>query len=228
MEIIFEDENCLVVDKPAGLKVYGKQREDSLLQRLVKMFPQLTNAGLPPRYGLIHRIDKETSGVLLIAKNNETLEFLQNQFRERKVAKIYIGLIQGKMKPSHGVINSYLTRSPQDFRKQKAVLIKKKGTERVAQTTYRTIKSWNHYSLLEISPKTGRMHQIRAHLAWKKHPLAGDPLYRFKDSVDPKNLKRLFLHSQSVSIMMPDQKIKTFQSPLPEELKEVLDYLDKN
>jgi len=228
MEIIFENEDCLVVNKPAGLKVYGERLENSLLRRLIKISPELINVGIPPRYGLVHRIDKETSGVLLIAKNNKTLEFLQNQFRKRKVVKTYIGLIQGKIKPPRGLISSYLTRSPQDFRKQKAVLIKEKGTERMAQTIYRTIKSWNRYSLLEISPKTGRMHQIRVHLAWKKHPLAGDPLYRFKDSVDPKNLKRMFLHSQSVSIMMPDQKIKTFQSSLPEELKEVLDYLDKN
>ncbi len=228
MEIIFEDENCLIVDKPAGLKVYGGQIEDTLLQRLVKMFPELVNVGLPPRYGLIHRIDKETSGILLIAKNNKTLEFLQRQFRERKVTKTYLGLIQGEIKPSQGTINSYLTRSPQDFRKQKAVFLKQKGTERSSKTTYRTIKSWNNYSLLEIKPETGRMHQIRVHLAWKKHPLAGDPLYRFKDSIDPHNLKRMFLHSQSVSIMMPNREIKTFQSSLPEELKEVIDYLDKN
>jgi len=227
METVYRDTNIIAVNKPAGLVVYSRQPGVSLMQQLVELLPDLTEVGRPPRYGLVHRLDKETSGIILIARNKETLKFLQKQFQERSVEKRYLGLIYGQIKPPQGRIESYLTRSPQDFRRQKSVPLGPNASGRLAQTDYQTLKTWTGYSLLEIRPKTGRIHQIRAQLSWKGHPIVGDRLYQFKNQSGPDCLSRMFLHSYSISLTWFDQKIKTFQAPLPEELEAVLKCLDQ-
>jgi 23S rRNA pseudouridine1911/1915/1917 synthase len=227
MKIIFQDQDIIVVDKPAGLKVYSQGEETSLMEKLIELHPELKQVGSPKRYGLVHRLDKETSGLVIIAKNEKALLFIQKQFKNREVDKTYLGLIYKQIKPSQGEIISNLIRSPQNFKKQKVVAPAPSAKGRLAILNYRTIKSWEKYSLLEIKPKTGRMHQIRVQLAWKQNPIVGDPLYHFKGQTNPEKLERMFLHSQSISIMMLDQTTKTFQSDLPEELKQVINHLDK-
>ncbi len=225
MKIIFQDKDLIVVDKPAKLKVYGKDSEDSLMKQLINDFPDLISVGISPRYGLIHRLDKETSGVILVARNQSSLSFFQKQFLNRQVNKTYMGLIHGHINPKNGILKSFLTRSPKDFRKQKAIPIPLSGQERVAETIYKTKEEFSKYTLLEIKPKTGRMHQIRAQMAWKGCPIVGDQLYQFKGQTEPACLKRMFLHSMSIKIAMPNQQERLFQAELPEELKEVINCL---
>lgn len=224
MNIIFRDESIVAVDKPAGLRVYGGK--DSLVDRLIELVPEIGRVGQPPRYGLIHRLDKETSGIILAALDRDTLAFSQRQFAERQVAKTYLGLVYGHMKPSQGTIKSLLKRSPRDFRKQKAEPLTKDIAGRAAETGYRTEKRFLGYSLLEIYPKTGRMHQIRAQLAWKGNPIVGDRLYQFRGQTGPDCLKRMFLHSRSISLPRPNGTTITLSAPLPEDLQQVLDRLD--
>jgi 23S rRNA pseudouridine1911/1915/1917 synthase len=196
MEIIYEDEDVKVLDKPAGT-------DSEKIQ------------------GRAHRLDKDTSGVLITAKNDEVLDFLQKQFRERKAEKTYVTLVTGNVKNKEGRIETLLGRSPQDRRKQKAFLPHEPGAseKRDATTEYRVIQRFNDYDLLEVKPKTGRKHQIRAHMAYLGHPIAGDNLYGFKNQPAPEGLKRQFLHASSLKIRLTDGEIKEFHSPLPKELK---------
>jgi 23S rRNA pseudouridine1911/1915/1917 synthase len=208
MKVIYEDKNVRVFDKPAGVNA------DDIPQR-------------------VHRLDKDTSGILLTAKNNETLTFLQKQFKERKVEKKYLALVVGNLKNKKGEIKTLLGRSPKDRRKQKVYLPHEPEAQgkRETITKYKVLQRFTpsnsceanltelkNYDLIEVEPKTGRKHQIRAHLAFLGHPVAGDKLYGFKNQPCPKNLKRQFLHASYLRIKLPDGKIQEFKSKIPEDL----------
>jgi len=203
MKIIYEDENVKVIDKPAGVNSDDFERR-------------------------VHRLDKDTSGILLIAKNDETLEFLQKQFKERKVEKKYIALVAGHLKSEKSEIETLIGRAPKDRRKQKAVL--PKGPEstgkRYAKTTFRVLQRFDNYDLIEAEPQTGRKHQIRAQLTYLGHPIAGDKLYGFKGQICPKGLNRQFLHSSYLKIKSIDNKEREFKSDLPEDLQKVIENLE--
>ncbi len=202
-KIIFEDENLIVLDKPAGINA------DDIPQR-------------------VHRLDKDTSGVLLVAKNDKTLEFLQKQFQDKKVEKKYIALVVGNIKNNNGVVEGLIGRSPKDRRKQKVYLPNEPEAEgkREAITKYKLLQRFADYDLIEAEPQTGRKHQIRAHFAYLGHPIAGDKLYGFKNQPCPEGLKRQFLHASSIKIKMPDNEIKEFKSQLPKDLQTILDRLN--
>ena len=225
-KIIYEDENLLVIDKPAGIVVFpeGKTKEKTIIDYLLENYPNLKNAGLSPRYGIVHRLDKDTSGILLIAQNNETLSFLQKQFKEGKVIKQYLALVVGLPKNTEGLISTLIGRSPQNSKKQKVYLPfePKAQGKREAVTEYEVLKKIEKYALLKVSPKTGRKHQIRAHLAYLGHPIAGDKLYGFKNQACPKDLNRQFLHANYLKIKLLDGGEKEFYSELPEELQKCL------
>lgn len=216
---IYEDENVQVFDKPAGVN------SDDFEKR-------------------VHRLDKDTSGIFLVAKNEKTLEFLQKQFQERKVIKKYLALIVGNLREEEGkgdeakasssplantrVIETLLGRSPKDRRKQKVFLPNQpeaKG-KREAVTEYKTLQRFKDYDLVEVSPKTGRKHQIRAHFAHLNHPIAGDKLYGFKNQPCPKELNRQFLHASYLKINLPTGAEKEFSSELPEELDKIVKSLE--
>jgi 23S rRNA pseudouridine1911/1915/1917 synthase len=225
IEIIFEDENLLVVNKPPGIIVAAEreEKEKTLIDLLIEEKDYLKEIKSPPRYGLVHRLDKDTSGVLLIAKNNKTLDFLQNQFKQRKTTKKYLALAIGKIEENKGEIETFIGRSPKDRKKQKVYLPgdpRSKG-KRKAKTKYKVVKRFKNYTLLEIEPKTGRKHQIRCHLNWMHHPIAGDKLYGFKNQKTPKDLKRHFLHAISLEIELFKEK-KEFAADLPKDLKEII------
>jgi len=205
VKIIYEDENVQVIDKPAGV-----------------------NSDDFPRRA--HRLDKDTSGVIIAAKNDKSLEFLQNQFKERKVSKKYIALVVGHLKKEGETVNTLLGRAPSDRRKQKAYLANgpKKTGLRQAVTSYKVLQRFEKYDLIEVEPKTGRKHQIRAHLVYLGHPLAGDKLYGFKNQIKPKGLLRQFLHASYLKIKLPDGKEKEFKSDLPDDLEKVINNLQKN
>lgn len=194
--IIYEDEDVKVVDKPAGIIA------DEIKNRA-------------------HRLDKDTSGILLVAKNEKALDFIQKQFKERKVEKKYIALVAGNLKEKEGKIETLLGRSPADRRKQKVYMLNDPKAEgkRKAETRYKVLQRFENYDLIEAEPKTGRKHQIRAHFTHLGHPIAGDKLYEFKNQPKPEGLKRQFLHASYLKIKLPNNQIKEFKSELPNDLK---------
>lgn len=198
MEIIYEDENLLVINKPAGINA------DDFEKR-------------------IHRLDKDTSGILLIAKNEKALDFFQKQFQNGTVVKKYLALVSGSPSSVGGEIETLIGRSKKDGRKQQVYLLNEPDAQRKglrkAVTKYKIIKKFEDYTLLEVQPKTGRKHQIRCHLAYLGHPIAGDKIYGFKNQLVLKGLTRQFLHASYLKIKLPNGRIKEFKSELPEDLK---------
>ncbi len=227
-EIIYEDKNVIAVNKPPGIVVFHQSengRENTSLSLLLTAkFPEIKGVG-GERNGAIHRLDKDTSGVVLFAKNEKTLSFLQNQLLEQKAEKRYITLVFKVLTKDEDEIRTFITRSPKDRRKQKAYT--GLSGKREAVTFFRVIKRFQEHSLLEVVPKTGRKHQIRCHLSFLGHPIAGDKLYRFKDQKDPEGLERQFLHAKSIKINIPGGGEKTFTAPLPDDLENTLNRLSK-
>jgi len=232
LKILYEDNNLLAIDKPSGIVVFseGKSNEKTIVNYLLEKNLDLKNVGKAPRYGIVHRLDKDTSGILLVAKNNKTLEFLQKQFKERKVIKKYVALVVGNIKTEQGKIETLVGRAPKERKKQKVYLPLAPDTKekklRKAITEYRVLKRFKNYTLIEAIPKTGRKHQIRVHFSNLSHPIVGDKIYGFKNQPKPEDLNRLFLHSFYLKIKLPNGKEKEFKSELPKDLKEVLENLE--
>ena len=210
LNILYEDATLQVVEKPDGIDVEG-------IQNL-----------LPKGFSLAHRLDKDTSGVLLVAKTENALLYLQKQFQERTVQKTYLCLVEGNFTKNEGEIATLLGRSGNDRRKQKVFLPGEPGAEgkREASTHYKVLKQYKGYAFLEVQPKTGRKHQIRVHLSSQNHPIAGDKLYGFRDQHVPKGLERQFLHAHSLTLALSDGTEKTFTSKLPKDLESILDNLE--
>jgi len=220
MKIIYEDDELLVVDKPAGMDVIG------LMEELIKENPGLKRVGEEPRYGLVHRLDKETSGVILVAKSSEALIFFQKQFKNRVVEKKYIGLVNGIVKSDQGGIETLIGRGKSDKKKQRVYLPAENiAGARVAITDYAVIKRFDDCTLLEIWPKTGRKHQIRVHLAHINHPIIADRVYGFRSQKKIEGLNRHFLHAACLKVEMMNGETKEFSSELPANLKEAIDNL---
>jgi len=231
LKVLYENDDLLVIDKPAGIIIFPERKvsEKTLIDFVLEKYPNLKNVFSPPRYGIVHRLDKDTSGILLVAKNNNSLEFLQRQFKNRKVQKKYLLLIVGNLKSNQGTIETLIGRSAQDRRKQRVYFPYEpviKGKElRKAFTEYKVLQRFKDYALIEATLKTGRKHQIRTHLSYLGHPIARDKLYGFKGQSHPKELKRQFLHASYLKIRLLDGKEKEFSSNLPKDLKEVLENL---
>ncbi len=225
-EIIYENKDIIAVNKPPGIVVFHQSESDqsntSLSSLLTAKFPELRGVG-EERNGAVHRLDKDTSGVVLFAKNEESLLFLQKELLEQRAEKRYITLVFKVVKKDAGEIRTFITRSPKDRRKQKAY--KASSGKREAITFFKVIKRFRNHSLLEVRPVTGRKHQIRCHLSFLGHPVAGDKLYRFKDQNDPEGLERQFLHAESIRIKIPTGEVKTFTSSLPGDLEKILNKL---
>ena len=202
-QIIYEDDDLLVIDKPAGMVV------DDIPRR-------------------VHRLDKDTSGILLVAKNDKALEFFQKQFKERRIKKKYLCLVVGNLKNKEGEIKNLLGRSPKDRRKQKVFLPQEPGAlgKREAITEYKVLERFKNYDLIEVEPQTGRKHQIRAHFSYLGHPIVGDKLYGFKNQPRPKNLKRQFLHATYLKITLPNGNKKEFKLKIPDELDKIIKGLE--
>ena len=231
-QIIFEDEDLLVINKPAGLTVNRSDttREETTLQDFVMNkinFSKNSSEGdFQSRGGIVHRLDKETSGVILVAKNKAAFDFLQKQFKERIVEKEYIALVHGKLFPEKGSIKVPVGRLPWN-RKRFGVL----AGGREAETGYEVITNYQlpmtneNVSLLRLRPKTGRTHQIRVHLKYFGHPIFSDNLYagRKISRNDRKLLNRVFLHAQEISFIHPKTKKRiSFKADLPAELKMII------
>ncbi|MDP2909544.1 MAG: RluA family pseudouridine synthase [bacterium] len=215
--IIYEDEDLLIADKPAGIDVID------LGKMLSEKYSELKGI---ERNGIIHRLDKNTSGLILIAKNEGALIFFQKQFINRNIEKRYSALVVGRVEGDRGVIEALIGRSPKDRTRQKVYLPfePKAQDQRDALTEYKVLKRLKSekeedYTLIEAFPKTGRKHQIRVHLAYIHHPIAKDDVYGFKGQPCPDGLSRQFLHAGFIKVKMRNGEIKEFTSDLPEDLK---------
>jgi 23S rRNA pseudouridine1911/1915/1917 synthase len=227
-QIIFEDKTILVINKPAlwivndAATTNGQQTLQFWLSRNFKF----ATARLKEyRSGIVHRLDKETSGILLVAKTKAAFENLQKQFKERKVAKKYLALVHGQVELKEGTIQAPVGRLP--WRRDRFGVL---PGGREAITKYKVQKFYDGHSLLELSPQTGRTHQIRIHLKYLGHPVVGDSFYAGRKTAraDRKWCPRLFLHASEISFLHPQTgKGVVFKSQLPEDLKTALTSLDK-
>ncbi len=229
--ILYEDDYLLVVDKPAGMPTHGFSGKDAgtLANFLVARYPGLRQIGRSRwEPGLLHRLDRETSGALLVAKTQEAFKRLRLQFQSGSVRKKYWALVWGQTQ-KEGVIAYPLVHDRRDRRKMRAVVNRERkrssSKEWPAVTRFRTLSQRRGLSLIEIQIETGVTHQIRVHLAAIGHPVAGDTLYG-KDRSDPLGLTRHFLHAHRLEFEHPvTGKKRVVESPLPDELKQVLDHL---
>jgi 23S rRNA pseudouridine1911/1915/1917 synthase len=234
LDIVYEDDTLVVVNKPAGLVVHPAAGTPSgtLANALAYHFQQLPDRGTGVRPGIVHRLDRDTSGLLVVAKTEAALETLSDQFRDRSVFKSYVALVHGRVSPESGKIDQPLGRDPSN-RTRMAVV---RGG-RNALTLYRVRRAFDRFTLLEVELKTGRTHQIRVHLAWLKYPVVGDETYgggRDNTIQDPRlraqirNLKRHFLHAEKLAFTHPEtNELVKFESPLPVNLVEILKILSK-
>jgi 23S rRNA pseudouridine1911/1915/1917 synthase len=223
LDIIFENSDLVVINKPAGMVVHPSPGHDqgTLVHAALGYIPELVNIGGEERPGIVHRLDKDTSGLIVIAKNDLAHRWLQDQFKSRKVEKIYLALVDGKPPTPAGRVEAPIGRNT-THRKLMAVVPLDKGREAV--TEYRTLESFAAHALLEVHPLTGRTHQIRVHLAFLNCPVAADMVYgKRKPTV---GLNRHFLHASRLKIILPgEEKARVFEAPLPPDLKNVLDQL---
>jgi len=220
LDIIFENNDLLVVDKPAGMVVHPAAGHDSgtLVHAVLGYDPGIEGIGGEERPGVVHRLDKETSGLILLAKNDNAHHWLQDQFRLRQVEKTYLALVDGAPPTPSGRVEAAIGRDP-SHRKQMAVLPPGKGRESVSE--YKTLEKFRHHTLLEFHPLTGRTHQIRLHCAFLGCPIVGDKVYGRRTPT--LEIKRHFLHAAKLKIILPGEKqARTFEAPLPEELMDVL------
>lgn len=225
--ILYEDEDILAVNKPAGLVVHpdGRTVEPTLAEWFKEKYPEAKDVGEKlgeiERPGIVHRIDRETSGVLLLAKTHAGFEHLKEQFQERSIRKSYIAFIYGNMKEDHGSINLAIGRSPSDFRKWSASR-GAKGEKREALTYYRVLARTEGATLIEAQPKTGRTHQIRVHFRAKDKPVVADPLYA-EGREKLLGFERLALHARAITFRNMSGKEITVVAPYPEDFRRAMD-----
>ena len=220
LDIVFENDDLVVVNKPAGMVVHpaAGHASGTLVNAMLGYDPDIEGIGGEERPGVVHRLDKETSGLILIAKNERAHRWLQDQFRLRKVEKIYLALVDGKPPTPSGRIEAYIGRDP-SHRKRMAIVPESRGRQAISE--YKTLESFRAHTLLEFHPLTGRTHQIRLHCAFLGCPIVGDEIYgRKKFSVE---MHRHFLHAYRLKIILPGEKeARVFEAPLPDELERVL------
>ncbi len=240
LKILYNDQGLLIIDKPAGLTVHPGAgfKGETLASALLYQFKNIHLVGEEHRPGIVHRLDKDTSGVILVATTQEMYQHLKDAFSERKIKKEYIALVKGRMEKPHGIINTPIGKSKKDFRKQdtKNVIEAKDALTEYTVMEYlgaanRLISEsanqqdrdtgLDEHTLIKVKLHTGRTHQIRVHLSSIGHPLMGDELYGGKKS-QLKGLHRQFLHAKKIEVQLPSKTWIEAESELAQDLKEVL------
>jgi 23S rRNA pseudouridine1911/1915/1917 synthase len=220
LDILFENDDLIVVNKPAGMVVHPAvgHATGTLVNAVLGHDPDIEGIGGEERPGVVHRLDKETSGLILLAKNERAHRWLQNQFRLREVEKTYLALVDGKPPTPSGRVETHIGRDPR-HRKKMAVVSESRGREAISE--YKTIESFKEHTLLEFHPFTGRTHQIRLHCAFLGCPIVGDEIYgRKKSSIE---IGRHFLHAYRLKIVLSGEKEpRIFEAALPDELERAL------
>ncbi len=210
LPILYEDDDCVVIDKPTGLLSHSKGAFNPEPTVATWLSRHITSNGTSNREGIVHRLDRGTSGVMICAKTENALSWLQKQFSTRKVKKVYLAIIKGSLEPAEAIIDMPIERNPkhpQTFRVG--------TTGKPATTVYETLKSNDNYSLVKLTPQTGRTHQLRVHLKQLGHPIIGDNLY----GGEPAN--RLYLHALSLELTLPSHQRRTFEAALPKEFNKI-------
>jgi 23S rRNA pseudouridine1911/1915/1917 synthase len=259
IKILYEDKNIIVIDKPAMVAVHadGRSKEKTISDWVLKTYPEIENVGEPmtveyggekieiKRPGIVHRLDKETSGALVIARNQKTFNFLKEQFQNHKILKTYRAFVYDFVKNpgaslltgKRGVIDVPIGRSPKDIRAWTAGR-GAKAPLREAVTEYIVLKNFSdtedekpsvehRFSYVEAYPKTGRTHQIRVHMRYINHPVVSDPIYRGAKE-KALGMDRLALHALSITLRLPNGDLKTVEAPLPADFKKVIKtYIEK-
>ena len=226
LDVVYEDDDLVVINKPAGMVVHPAQGHSrgTLVNALLARYPDLAglaedDSGAADRPGIVHRLDRDTSGLMIVARTPAALRRLQQQFKARTVEKIYLALVFGRPEAAEGIIDVPLGRDPR-FRQK----IAPRSDGKPARTHYRVIEDFGAYSLLEIGLETGRTHQIRGHLAWLKCPVVGDTVYGRKKNV--LGLKRQFLHAWRLAFQHPRTgETIQLEAPLDPHLQAVLGQL---
>ncbi len=232
ISILFETENYLLINKPAGLVVHGdgKTDEPTLVDWILKEYPEIAGVGEPmvvdgktlDRPGIVHRLDRETSGVMIIAKNQKAFEFFKQQFKDHKIQKEYHAFVWGHFKESSGVVNVPIGRSSGDFRRFQAGR-GIRGEEREAMTRWEVVSSFmdennENFSFMRLFPRSGRTHQLRVHMKYLQKPIVSDSLYA---PTKPKALgfDRVALHARTISFVGPEGKEIMVEAPYPEDFE---------
>ena len=216
LTVIYQDEDVIVVDKPAGLTVHPAPGHPggTLVNALLALDPELAALGDRVRPGIVHRLDRDTSGLLVVARNERARADLTRQRKQREVSKTYLALVQGVPKPPQGTVEAPIGRHPRN-RKKMAVI----AGGREAETRYRVREEIDGFALLEVEPVTGRTHQVRVHLAAIGHPVVGDAVYGKRSEI----VGRQFLHAWRLAFDLPSSGRRVeFESPLPADLRAAL------
>jgi 23S rRNA pseudouridine1911/1915/1917 synthase len=220
LTVVFENDDTLVINKPAGMVVHPSAGHPfgTLVHAAMAHAPEIEGVGGVKRPGIVHRLDKNTSGLIILAKNDRAHNWLQDQFKDRQVEKIYLALVDDHPPTPEGRIEAAIGRDPA-HRKRMTVTPPHKGREAISE--YRTLEKYAHHTLLEVQPHTGRTHQIRVHLKFIGCPIAGDLVYGRKQSTIP--IKRQFLHASRLKIIIPGEATaRSFEATLPKELENII------
>ncbi len=222
LRILVSDDSIVVLDKPSGMTVHpgAGRREGTLAAALLHSFPEIAGVGPVDRPGIVHRLDRETSGVMVAAKTREAFESLSKQFRDRDVRKVYLGLVWGRMPAAEGRFTWPIGRHVRHGHK---ISVRTRHPKK-ADTHYEILREYGETTFLEIRPVTGRTHQIRVHFAAAGHPIVGDTRYGKKGA---RKFPRLFLHAHVLSFIHPRTgKRVEYASPLPSDLEDILRTLE--
>ena len=224
ISLVYEDSSIVVINKPSGLLTHPRNSDDkreSVLSWFLEHYPESINVGEDlTRPGIVHRIDKETSGLLMLVKTPDAFVYYKSLFHDRNIKKAYLALVYGSVKNKSGIIDAPLFK----FGTRQSMRPPREGKtlERAALTEYSVIKEFDKYSLLEVRPKTGRTHQIRIHLRSIGNPIVCDPIYAEKSRLCPLELGRLFLHAKSLAFTSMTGQSMTLEADMPPELESFL------
>lgn len=223
-EIIFENVNFVVIDKPAGVQVHPSEKNeaDTLVNGLLYKFPEIGTVGDEPqnRPGIVHRLDKDTSGIMLVARNQKTFEQLKEKFKNHEIQKTYWALTHGKLENKKGIIDKPLARA-RNYKKQTIANAKTQTKVREALTEYEALKEGEEYSLVELKPKTGRTHQIRIHMSSLGHPIVGDEKYKLRNTKTKESVVRHLLHAKKINFSLNGKNFE-FEANLPDDFSKFM------
>jgi len=229
LDIRYEDDDILVINKPAGMVVHPSAGHEqfTLVNAVLAYCPILPVIGSEKRPGIVHRLDKDTTGLIVVAKNEIALRMMQAQFKKRTIGKIYLALAVGHLQPPNALIDAPIGRDPRNRKRMNVIPPGSSASlhARSAQTRYKTLVAFDEYTLVECTLLTGRTHQIRVHLAYAGFPIAGDTIYGYRKR--QLGLKRHFLHATEITFKRPsDQQEMTIRAELPSDLQVALDKIE--